>query len=74
MNYIQLYKTFLPYAIAPSVSVSYIIGITETKSDVFYPHVQVMNVLGVLSIGTLIGMAYPISIPLLAGRYLYRNR
>ena len=42
--------------------------------DVIYPHHKVMNFMGVLSIGAIIGGTYPISMPLLAGRYLYRNR
>lgn len=74
MKYLQLYKNGLPYAMASSVGISYFIGIVNIKSEVFYPKDQMMNVLGIMSIGAFVGLSYPVSMPLLAGRYLYRNR
>jgi hypothetical protein len=47
----------------------------ESKGNVIIQdNKYVLNFMGVLSIGTFIGFAYPVSMPLLAGRYLYRNR
>jgi hypothetical protein len=73
MNYLHIYKSLLPYAVIPSVSISYIVSINENDKHC-YPQIQVINMLGLMSVGTLIGLTYPISMPLLAGRYLYRNR
>ena len=73
MNYLPIYKSMLPYAFIPSVSISYIVGFNENDKHC-YPQVQVMNMLGLMSVGGLIGLTYPISVPLLAGRYLYSNR
>jgi hypothetical protein len=74
--YYRYYLTGLPYAIAPSLFSSSLCGMSELTDsrDVIYPHHKVMNFMGVLSIGAAIGFTYPISVPLLAGRYLYRNR
>jgi hypothetical protein len=74
MNYLHLYKAGLPFAVIPSFGVSYFVSLSSMKHDVFHPHTQVMNILGLVSVGTMIGLAYPITVPLLAGRYLYRNR
>lgn len=73
MNYLHLYKTFLPCVMFPSMMMSGFIGMDEVMNK-SQPQARIMNTFGVLSVGALVGLSYPISIPLLAGRYLYRNR
>jgi len=73
MNYLHMYKTFLPCAIIPSMMTSYLISFDEMMSEK-PPQLRLINTLGLLSIGTVAGLAYPISIPLLAGRFLYTNK
>lgn len=73
MNYLHLYKAFLPCAMVPSMMMSGFIGMDEVMSK-SQPQARIMNTFGVLSVGALVGLSYPISVPLLAGRYLYRNR
>ena len=73
MNYIRIYKTYLPCAIIPSITTSFFVSLDEMTSK-SKPHTRIMNTMGILSVGTLIGISYPISLPLLAGRYLYLNR
>jgi len=73
MNYLHLYKTFLPCALTPSLTTSFFISLDETLSK-NPPQIRLINVLGLLSVGTMIGLSYPISVPLLAGRFLYKNR
>lgn len=76
MRYFHHYMTGLPFVMGPSLFSSSICALNElmdykirnSQSD------KVLNFMGVLSIGTFIGFAYPVSMPLLAGRYLYRNR
>jgi len=72
MNYL-MYTTFLPCAMVPSVTMSCLISFDEMTSK-SKPHIRIMNTMGILSLGTFIGLSYPISMPLLAGRYLYINR
>jgi hypothetical protein len=57
----------------PSVMMSFFISLDEVTSK-SKPHTRIMNTMGILSLGTFIGLSYPISMPLLAGRYLYLNR
>jgi hypothetical protein len=57
----------------PSITTSFFITLDEVTSK-SNAHTRMMNTLGILSVGTFIGLSYPISIPLLAGRYLYLNR
>ena len=71
--YLLIYKTFLPCAIVPSIMTSYLISLDEMLSK-SKAHTRIMNTMGILSLGTFIGLSYPISMPLLAGRYLYINR
>lgn len=73
MNYIRIYKTYLPCAIIPSITTSFFVSLDEMTNK-SKPHTRIMNTLGILSVGTFIGISYPISLPLLAGRYLYINR
>jgi len=73
MNYLHMYKTLLPCAMVPSLMTSYFISLDETLSKKS-PQTRLINVLGLLSLGTMVGLAYPISVPLLAGNFLYRNR
>ena len=73
MNYLLIYKTYLPCAIIPSITTSFFVSLDEMTSK-SKPHTRIMNTMGILSVGTLIGISYPISLPLLAGRYLYLNR
>lgn len=73
MNYLHMYKTLLPCAMVPSLMTSYFISLDETLSKK-PPQTRLINVLGLLSVGTMVGLAYPISVPLLAGNFLYRNR
>lgn len=73
MNYLHMYKTLLPCAMVPSLMTSYFISLDETLSKKA-PQTRLINVLGLLSVGTMVGLAYPISVPLLAGNFLYRNR
>lgn len=73
MNYLYLYKTFLPCAITPSLFASVFISLDETLSKK-PPQIRLLNVLGLLSVGAMVGLAYPVSVPLLAGRFLYNNR
>jgi len=68
-----MYTTFLPCAMVPSVMMSFFISLDEVTSK-SKPHTRIMNTMGILSLGTFIGLSYPISMPLLAGRYLYLNR
>jgi len=68
-----MYKTFLPFAITPSMFTSYLISFDEMMSKK-PPQTRLINTLGLLSIGTMAGLAYPISIPFFAGRFLYTNR
>ena len=72
MNYLFIYKTYLPCAIIPSMTTSFFVSFDEMASK-SKPHTRIMNTLGILSVGTFIGLSYPISVPLLAGRYLYLN-
>lgn len=73
MNYLLIYKTYLPCAIIPSITTSFFVSLDEMTNK-SKPHTRIMNTLGILSVGTFIGISYPISLPLLAGRYLYLNR
>jgi len=73
MNYLHMYKTLLPCAMVPSLMTSYFISLDEALSKKS-PQTRLINVLGLLSLGTMVGLAYPISVPLLAGNFLYRNR
>jgi len=72
--YLHVYKTLLPFALVPSVTMSYLIGMDEAISKKYSPQTRMLNTLGIVSLGTFIGLAYPISAPFLAGRYLYRDR
>lgn len=73
--YYRYYLTGLPFVMGPSLFSSGLCAMSDLMDrDVNYPHDKVMNFMGVLSIGAAIGFTYPISAPLLAGRYLYRNR
>ena len=75
MRYFHHYMTGLPFVMVPSLFSSSICALNELMDHKhIYPHDKVMNFMGVLSIGAVIGFAYPVSMPLLAGRYLYRNR
>ncbi len=74
--YYRHYMTGLPFVMVPSLFSSSICALNELmdyKNNISQ-HEKLMNFMGVLSIGTAIGFTYPISAPLLAGRYLYRNR
>lgn len=73
MKYLLMYNTFLPCAIVPSVTISFLISFDEMTNK-SKPYIRIMNTIGILSVGTFIGLSYPISMPLLAGRYLYLNR
>ena len=73
MNYLLIYKTYLPCVMLPSITISTLISFDEMMNKT-KPHTRIMNTVGILSIGTFIGLSYPISMPLLAGRYLYLNR
>jgi hypothetical protein len=55
------------------MTMSFFVGLDEATNK-SQPQVRIMNTFGVLSVGALVGLSYPISIPLLAGRYLYVNR
>ena len=57
----------------PSITMSSFISLDELTNK-SKPYTRMMNTLGILSVGTFVGLSYPISIPLLAGRYLYLNR
>ena len=73
---LHYYYRGLPFALAPSIMISTICGMTEMIHDVDkvnYPHHNMFNFIGIVSFGALIGFSYPISMPLLTGRYLYRN-
>jgi hypothetical protein len=73
--YYRYYLTGLPFAMVPSLFSSGMCAITDmVHDDIIYPHHKAMNFMGVISIGAMIGFTYPISAPLLACRYLYRNR
>jgi len=74
MNYLQLYKKYLPYAMTSSMTMGSFFGLLDIRSEVAYPHDHLMNVMGLVSFGAILGLTYPVSIPVLAGRYLYRNR
>ena len=68
------YQMGLPFAVTTSTSLSTVIGIVEHKyDDVVYPHHKIMNLLGIISMGTLFGFTYPISVPLLAARQFIKN-
>lgn len=74
MNYYLLvYKTYLPCVMISSITMSSLISLDELTSK-SKPHTRIMNTMGILSLGTFVGLSYPISMPLLAGRYLYLNR
>lgn len=73
MNYLRIYQTYLPCALIPSITTSFFVSLDEMTSK-SKPHARIMNTLGILSVGTFIGISYPISLPFLAGRYLYLNR
>ena len=72
MNYLLIYKTYLPCVMLPSITMSTLISFDEMMNKT-KPHTRIMNTVGILSLGTFIGLSYPISMPLLAGRYLYLN-
>jgi len=76
MPYYRHYITGLPFAMVPSLFSSSICALNELMDykHIVSQHDKVMNFMGVLSIGAVIGFAYPVSMPLLAGRYLCRNR
>jgi hypothetical protein len=57
----------------PSITMSTLISFDEMTNK-SKAHTRMLNTMGILSLGTFIGLSYPISIPLLAGRYLYLNR
>jgi hypothetical protein len=56
-----------------SITMSSLISLDELTSK-SKPHTRMMNTFGILSLGTFVGLSYPIRLPLLAGRYLYLNR
>jgi hypothetical protein len=74
--YYRHYINGLPFALVPSLFSSSMCALSELMDsrDIIHPHHKVMNFTGVLSIGAAIGFTYPVSAPLLAIRYLYRNR
>ena len=72
MNYLRMYNTYLPCVMLPSITISCFSSLDEMTSK-SNPQTRMINTLGLLSLGTFIGLSYPISIPLLAGRYLYIN-
>lgn len=76
MQFYRHYITGLPYALVPCTYVSFSCAMFEliNARDIIYPHHKIMNYMGLISIGAFIGVTYPISMPLLAGRYLYCNR
>ena len=69
MRYLFIYKTYLPCAMIPSITTSFFVSLDELTSK-SKPHTRMMNTLGILSLGTFIGLTYPISIPLLSCRYI----
>lgn len=71
--YLLIYKTYLPCVMISSITMSSLVSLDELTSK-SKPHTRIMNTMGILSLGTFIGISYPISMPLLAGRYLYINR
>jgi len=74
--YYRHYATCLPFMMVPSLFSSSLCAFSELMDykNIVPPHDKVFNFMGVLSIGAAIGFTYPVSMPLLAGRYLYRNR
>ena len=76
MNYTHHYVTGLPFVMVPSLFSSSICALNELMDHkhIVSQHDKLLNFMGVLSIGIFIGFTYPVSMPLLAGRYLYRNR
>ncbi len=74
---IRYYYYGLPFSVSLSVTTSICCGLSEIINDVdkvIYPHHKLFNMMGIVSLGGLIGVSYPISMPLLMARYLYRNR
>jgi hypothetical protein len=59
----------------PSLFSSSICALNELMDykNIISQHDKIMNFMGVLSIGAFVGFTYPLSMPLLAGRYLFRN-
>ena len=76
MRYFHHYITGLPFVMVPSLFSSSLCALNELMDykNIVSQHDKVMNFMGVLSIGAVIGFTYPMSMPFLAGRYLYRNR
>jgi hypothetical protein len=76
MRYFHHYINGLPFVMVPSLFSSSLCALNELMDykNMISQSDKVLNFMGVLSIGTFIGFAYPVSMPLLAGRYLYRNR
>jgi hypothetical protein len=74
--YYRYYLTGLPFVMVPSLFSSSICALNELMDhkNIISQHDRLLNFMGVLSIGAFVGFTYPVSVPLLAGRYSYRNR
>ena len=69
MNY---YKQLLPIMAIPSSAIGFVTGIhSTTKSSSME---MFSNWVGYTSIGIMVGIAYPVSFPMLAGYVVYKNR
>jgi len=73
MQYKNLYLEFLPYALAPPLfSITHdTVAIVGNYS--LSPVRKLFDVMGICSLGAFSGIFYPVTMPICAIRYVYRN-
>lgn len=73
-RYINLYLDFLPFALVPPLFTSSLASLKLIDDERIKPSHKIADVMGIFSVGAFAGLFYPISMPIFAVRYLYRNR
>ena len=63
-----IYKQNLPFAVIPSYTFSSILGLSELydREQIFSPQERMIKSFGIVSFGVIMGICYPITVPLLA--------
>jgi len=70
----DFYFTFLPYALSPPLFSSTYNSFKIMDDKILSPTHKLFDIMGIYSVGTFSGIFYPVTMPLFAIRYLYRNR
>jgi hypothetical protein len=73
MQYKNLYLEFLPYALAPPLFIMTHDTLAIADDYSLTPLHKLYDIMGICSVGAFTALLYPITMPVCAIRYLYRN-